>query len=194
MESFASSGSQCFQFNENNYAAVFKTHWRKLYSLAYKRVRDSELAKDLVQEVFTYCWQQKDRIQINTSMEAYLRSALQYQIIAHFRKMDIRERAFSQLYEQMVKVEEHMRDILTEQDLARSLNAELEKMSLTMREIYRMRFQSYSVKEIASTLNIAEKTVRNNISLGLNQLRVSISKDFPEDFPAICMVLYLILQ
>ena len=160
-----------FQFNESNYDDVFNQYWRKLFAIAYHRLKDSELAKDLVQEVFEYCWKQKDVILINTSLEAYLRTALQYQIIAHFRKIDTKERAFEQLYMRMVHIEESAHDLLSEQDLARTLNNEIDKMPTTMREVYKLRIQDYSIDEIAGKLNIAEKTVRNNLSLGLKKLK-----------------------
>lgn len=182
-----------FQFSEANYASVFNEYWKILYLIAYRRLHDSELAKDLVQEVFVYCWQQRESIQINTSIEAYLRSALQFRIIAHFRKLDIKNRAFTYLYQRMVEIEIHMKDVLTERDLVKTLDKELERMPDTMREIFKLRIRDYSVDEIAISLNLAEKTVRNNISKGLHQLRKALSKDFPEDFSAICIVLYILL-
>ncbi len=97
MDAVSNEKSEYFQFNDDNYADVFNAYWRKLYAIAYQRLKDSELAKDLVQEVFVYCWKQKDVIKVTTTVEAYLRSALKYQIIAHFRKLGIQDRAFSYL-------------------------------------------------------------------------------------------------
>lgn len=185
--------AKLFRFTEDNYTTIFQTYWRKLYAIAYHRLRDTEFAKDIVQEVFVYCWQQRESIRITTSVEAYLRTALQYQLVAHFRKLDINDRAFAYLYERMVEVEAHMRDILTEQDLAKTVTNEVEQMPDTMREIFRLRIRDYTVDEIAQSLNIAEKTVRNNISKGLHRLRKAMAKDFPEDFSAVCLTLYFLL-
>jgi RNA polymerase sigma-70 factor (ECF subfamily) len=181
------------QISEENYTSIFNAHWKKLYIIAYRRLQDVALAKDMVQEVFVYCWQQRATIQINTSIDTYLRTALQYQLIAHFRKMDIQDRAFSYLYQRMVEVHGQMPDLLTQHDLQAALNRELHQMPDTMREIFKLRIQDYSVDEIANSLNLAEKTVRNNISKGLHQLRKALAKDFPEDLSAICLVLYILL-
>jgi len=182
-----------FTFTEANYQVVVKSHWRKLFAIAFRRLHDDELAKDLVQDVFTYCWQQRDVIRIHTSVEAYLRVSLQHLLLAHFRKLDIESKAFDLLYQRMVEVEEHMRDILTEKDLKKTLSAEMENMPDTMQEIFKLRMHDYTVEEIAQSLNIANKTVKNNLSLGLHRLRKAIAKNFPEDFPAICFVLYILL-
>lgn len=181
------------KFSEANYASVFNTYWKTLYVLAYRRLRDSDLAKDMVQEVFVYCWQHRETIHITTSMEAYLRGALQYQLIAYFRKLDVKDRAFSYLYQRMVEVEVHIKDALTELDLTKILDSEFERMPDTMREIFKLRIRDYTVDEIAATLNLADKTVRNNIAKGMHRLRKVLSKNFPEDFSTICLVLYFLL-
>ena len=185
--------AKLFRFTEENYTDVFNDHWRTLYVIAYRRLRDTEVAKDIVQEVFVYCWQKRETIRISTAVEAYLRSALQYRLFAHFRKLAIQDRAYAHLYERMVAVEAHMRDILTEQDLEKTLTAELETMPATMREIFKLRIRDYSVNEIAESLNLAEKTVRNNITKGAYRLHKAVSKDFPEDFSAISLLLYVLL-
>lgn len=181
------------RFTQENYPIIFKKYWELLYVLAYRRLRDRDLAKDMVQEVFVYCWKQKDAIVINESLEAYLRSALQYQLIAHFRKEQIQSRAFSYLYERMVAVKSEIRDFLTEQDLSNTLQSELEQMPATMREVFKLRIRDYSVDEIAQSLNLAKKTVRNNLSRGSHRLRKALVKRFPEDYLVVFFILYTIL-
>lgn len=193
MVNLQGSGTAAFEFSETNYTILFNTYWKGLYAIAYRRLRDADLAKDIVQDLFVYCWQQRDTIRINTSIEAYLRSALQYRLIAHFRKLDVEDRAFTYLYDRMVEVEASIKDKLAVQDLGRMLDKEFEQMPDTMREIFKLRSRDYSVNEIAENLNLAEKTVRNNITRGLQQLRTALSKDFPEEYSALFFVLYILL-
>jgi len=181
------------RFTQENYPVIFKKYWELLYVLAYRRLRDEDLAKDMVQEVFVYCWKQKDAIVINESLEAYLRSALQYQLIAHFRKEQIQSKVFSYLYERMITVKSEMRDLLSEQDLSNTLQSELEQMPETMREVFKLRIRDYSVDEIALSLNLAKKTVRNNLAKGNHRLRKALVKRFPEDYLAIFLVICSIL-
>lgn len=182
-----------FSFTEKNFTPIFNAHWKLLYAIAYRRLQDAETAKDIVQEVFVYCWQQRDKIIIKTSVEAYLRKATQYQLIAHFRKLDVKDRSYAYIYERMVELETPIKDFLTEQELARALDTEFERMPDTMREIFKLRVKDYSVNEIASALNIAEKTVRNNITKGLTQLRKALSKEYPEIVSSICLALHILL-
>jgi len=176
-----------------SFTAIFNTYWKKLYVIAYRRLGDEELAKDIVQDVFVYFWKERQNININESLEGYLRRSVQYQIIAHFRKHTIHSKALSFLLEKMNEVEVNIRDILTEQDFANTVNSEVKEMPDTMQEIFKLRFKDQSIKEISEQLGLAEKTVRNNISIGLVRIRKAISRDFPEDFSAICLALYILL-
>lgn len=177
----------------DHFTTIFNAYWKKLYVIAYRRLRDEELAKDIVQDVFVYFWKERHNIQINGSIEAYLRRSVQFQIIAHFRKHTIHSKALSFLLEKMNEVEVNIRDILTEQDFAKTVNTEVKEMPETMQEIFHMRFEDHSVKEISASMGLAEKTVRNNISIGLIRIRKAISRDFPEDFSAICLAIYILL-
>lgn len=177
----------------DHFTTVFNAYWKKLYVIAFRRLRDEDLAKDIVQDVFVYFWKERHNIQINGSIEAYLKRSVQFQIIAHFRKNTIHSKALSFLLEKMNDVEVNIRDILTEQDFAKTVNSEVKEMPDTMQEIFQMRFEDRSVKEISAVMGLAEKTVRNNISIGLVRIRKAISRDFPEDFSAICLAIYILL-
>lgn len=182
-----------FQFTAENFEGLALRYWRKLYVIALRRVNDEEVAKDLVQEVFTHCWQQRETIRIHTSVESYFRMSLHRLIIAHFRRLDVTSKAFAYVEQRLLEEEEHMPDLLSQKDIQKTLNQEVEIMPFTMRQIFRLRMKDYTVEEIAHSLNIAPKTVRNNISQGLHFLKKAIAKDFPKDFPTISILLYVFL-
>ncbi|WP_242673252.1 RNA polymerase sigma factor [Niastella yeongjuensis] len=52
------------------YAELYERYWETLFETAYWHLLDKAAAKDIVQEVFVYCWQKREQIQINESMAA----------------------------------------------------------------------------------------------------------------------------
>ncbi len=58
---------------------LFEKHWGKAYTEAYKRLKDSDQAKDIVQEVFTHIWLKKESLHIN-NLPAYLNIAIRNKI------------------------------------------------------------------------------------------------------------------
>lgn len=57
-----------------------------LFHFALRRVADSELCKDLVQEAFLSAWRNKDAFRGNTSVKNWLFLILKRKIIDHYRK------------------------------------------------------------------------------------------------------------
>jgi RNA polymerase sigma factor (sigma-70 family) len=180
--------SEASQISSGDFTAVFNLYWKKLYVIAYRRVGDEEIAKDIVQDVFVYYWNNKDVIKVGVSIEAYLRRATQFQVIAHFRKNLIHSNAVSYLLERMNQVELGINDLLTEKDISRVVHSEIKEMPDTMQQIFKLRVEDQTVPEIAGHLGIAEKTVRNNISMGLVRLKKALAKDFPDDFSTISLI------
>ncbi len=178
---------------DDEFEILFNSYWKKLYAIAYHRVKDTELAKDLVQDVFIYYLQKRNEITLKVNIEAYLRKALQYQIIAHYRKNLINTRAFDQIVYQLSLKETSMNHSLDANDLLHSITKEMDKMPASMHAIFDLRIKDYAIDEISEKTGLSEKTVRNNISIGLNRLKKAIAEDFPNDYvTAILIISFLI--
>ena len=61
-------------FNE-----LYTRHWSGLYNTEYKRLKDMDLSKDIVQDVFTDFWIRNKDIDIK-NITAYLHTAVRFQV------------------------------------------------------------------------------------------------------------------
>src|SRR5690606_38410312 len=64
--------------DERAYPSIYNRYWNVLLDAAYKRVRDIQLAEDLVQDVFISLFLKKDTLIIEGTLENYLRAALRF--------------------------------------------------------------------------------------------------------------------
>src|SRR5260370_40208373 len=71
---------------------IYSRYWKKLFDEAYKRLKSRELAEEVVQELFTNLWTKRQVLQINTTIGAYLHSAIANQVIDIYRKELVRSR------------------------------------------------------------------------------------------------------
>jgi RNA polymerase sigma-70 factor, ECF subfamily len=55
---------------------LFDTYHSRLYSLSFQMLRDSDKAKDAVQEVFIKLWNNREKISVTHSLEAYLKRSV----------------------------------------------------------------------------------------------------------------------
>src|SRR5688572_24325986 len=80
---------------------IYMRYWKKLYTAAYKRVQSREISEELVQDIFTSLWVNRQVLKVET-LSAYLYSAIKYKVINHLEK-EISRR----LYTQAQRSEEH---------------------------------------------------------------------------------------
>ncbi len=71
--------------NRDAFNSLYKKYWENVYSDAYKRLKDQHLAKDIVQEIFTYLWLKRDTIEID-NLPAYLKVAVRNRVFKQIAK------------------------------------------------------------------------------------------------------------
>jgi RNA polymerase sigma-70 factor (ECF subfamily) len=64
---------------------IYMRYWKKLYSAAYKRVQSREVSEELVQDIFTALWMNRQTLAVE-NLSAYLYSAIKYKVINHLEK------------------------------------------------------------------------------------------------------------
>ena len=60
---------------------LYEKFFSKLYATAYKRLKNRTLTEEVVQELFISIWERRKELKINTTINAYLFSAIKYLII-----------------------------------------------------------------------------------------------------------------
>ncbi|TFF33986.1 sigma-70 family RNA polymerase sigma factor [Mucilaginibacter psychrotolerans] len=64
---------------------LFNKYWEKAYADAFKRVQDSDIAKDIVQEVFVHLWEKREALNI-LNLPAYLNVAIRNKVFKQLEK------------------------------------------------------------------------------------------------------------
>jgi RNA polymerase sigma-70 factor (ECF subfamily) len=165
------------QGDKKAFDALYGRYWRKLYLLAYQKLRSRELAEELVQDLFISLWTKRESLHITASVGAYLGMAVRYMVIKFFQK----ERVHQQ-YEQTAALgpayANTTEDAVLFRDLQEVIEQEINKLPEKCREVFQLsRHDNLSQKEISLKLHLSEKTVENHIGKALRLLRLSL-KDF----------------
>lgn len=176
-------------FNE-----LFNRYWENMYQSALARLDDPAGAQDIVQEIFISIWQRRQSLQINSSLEAYLQSAVRLSVISYFRSAKASELQLQDALQRMNILESAIADHTDYLAMEKTLEHEVNNMSETLRKIYQLRTENYSIKDIAIELGLAEQTVKNYISEVLRRLRVAIKEKYPEKYAAYFSIILAILH
>ncbi|MES2457516.1 MAG: sigma-70 family RNA polymerase sigma factor [Bacteroidota bacterium] len=175
-------GHQAFQ-------VIFDRYWKELYQTSYNRLRDQTAAEDLVQDVFADLWQKRHDIYLETSLRSYLYGSVKYRIIRIFNRGSLHQHAVAHLLSRMSEMEDAVADVLEYKDLERSISQTINSFPENMRNIFLLRSEEFTIREIASALGLAEQSVKNNVTDGLKRLKVVLLKTDPD----IKRSLYLLL-
>ncbi|EHQ27884.1 RNA polymerase sigma factor [Mucilaginibacter paludis] len=161
---------------------LFNRYWKLLFVAAHTRLNDEEAAKDLVQNLLIEVWQKRNELQINTTLEQYLFGAVKLKVLHHFRSESIRQNAMDNALARMADLIDGAETLSSYFDLEKIVSQEVEEMPVNMKRSFLLRSDSYTVKEIAENLNLAEQTVSNNITEALKRLKRRLKMEYPDRY------------
>jgi len=179
-----SSDSNLFELikasNHLAYTSIIDRYWEELYRHIYSKIKNSEDAKDMVQDIFLSLW--KNRLNIilnkNDSLAPYLFRSAKYAVINHFSRPGVTvadEQALSTALEAPSEIKTD--DLLLVHELQNILENEVSQLPERLQRPYRLsREQDLPIREIAKTLSLSEQTVKNNISAAMSAIRFKLGK------------------
>lgn len=157
---------------EKKFEQLFRAYYKELHRSAFRYVRDSESAEEIVQQVFLRLWEKDWEKEVHTSIKAYLYRAV-YNESMNFLKKEQRKLKY-QSYQQ--SREEFMPAVdQSAKDLDQKLQVALASLPEKSRTVFELsRFQEMKYKDIADTLDLSIKTVEGHMTRALRHLRIEL--------------------
>ena len=153
---------------------IYFRYWKKLYSAAFRRVQSREVSEELVQDIFTTLWMNRQVLQIEI-LSAYLYSAIKYKVINHLEK-EISRRMYSEVLQRApVSISNQTEETVLLNELNLALEKEIQKLPPKRQQIFKLSRQEHlSIKQVASHLGISEKTAENQLGKALKILKINL--------------------
>ena len=171
------------QIRDDDHAAfneLFSRYWQKAYKSAFARLGDETISQDIVQEIFIKIWQRRVSLEIHTSFENYLYSAVRLGVISHFRSKKVTDLQMQSALERMSLLHSATDTLKDYIELEQILETAVSCMPEMLQQVYLLKAEHYSVKEIAGKLDIADQTVKNYMGEVSRRLRAAIKEKHPE--------------
>ena len=152
---------------------LYEKHWDKVYDQAFKKLNDGDLAKDITQDVFISLWTHKETNYID-NLEAYLFSACRNNV---FRQLKLKDRflPITTLIMDVRALCPQADAKLLEEEFFRNYESMVSTLPPAQQKIFRMRYhEDLSTLEIAQELNLARKTVQNQLTRAISVLKASL--------------------
>lgn len=160
--------------------AIFNRYYRYLTVTGYQLVHDENRAQDIAQDLFFKLWTQRDTLAVTGSLKAYLRKAMVNRCIDHIRRQRRENNAPETSIPQRAAEQPNADDLMAAGELQQLINAAVDGLPPRCRVIFSLsRFHDLSNKEIAQKLDISVKTVENQMTKALKQLRMVLARHLP---------------
>ncbi len=163
------------QVYELAFSEIYERYWLKLYNESYKRLKDEALCADVIQDVFADLWLNRDGRKIE-NLVAYLFTAVRYRIFSLYKK-EKNIGAFAEPIEFIAVSAADPDSIYFEKQIRECIDIWLNMQPEKRRKVFAMKFcQDLSTREISEILRVSQKTVQNEFTISLKQLRVHLGK------------------
>ncbi|QKJ32812.1 RNA polymerase sigma-70 factor [Mucilaginibacter mali] len=154
------------------FTVIYNRYFDILYIHALQKLNDTDHAKDVVQELFTYLWVGRERVEIRSSLSAYLYTAVKNKILDFISYQKVRSNyinSFQTYIDNHQSVTDHR---IREKQLAEQIENSIACLPDKMRAVFELsRKQALNHKQIAEQLNLSEETVKKQVSNALKILR-----------------------
>ncbi|WP_233207930.1 MULTISPECIES: RNA polymerase sigma factor [unclassified Siphonobacter] len=162
--------------DESAFASLYDRYWSKLYAYVYNRIRSQEDTEELVQEVFIVLWENRQSIVITDSLSLYLFSILKRQLVSYFRSEKVKS-VFAEHFAHFIQgqMDNSTDERWAVDDLQQRIEAAIAELPNKCQEVFWLsRKQQLSSLEIASQLQISQRTVENYLSRAVAHLKLQL--------------------
>ncbi len=158
------------QGDKEAFNIIYEKYWTLTYSNAFKRLKNEDEAKDVVQEIFTNLWLRKGKVIDN--LPGYLNIAVRNQVFKLIEKQKCIS-PFLDTLENISSENQNADGNVLWQEFYSTYECLLTTLPPKRQQIFRLRFHDdLSTKAIAEQVGISRKTVQNQLGKAIEQLRM----------------------
>lgn len=163
--------------NAAAFSELYSRFWEPFYLFVYRRLKNEDDAKDVVQNVFVNIWLRRAQIAVNGAAEPYLYTMLRNEMLRAISG-NIKDRSRQQEMEILLQPElEQLLTPLQKETIFSHIDGLVNELPERMKQVYRLSHEEQlGVREIASRLELSEQTVRNHLNAALKKLRFGLKE------------------
>jgi RNA polymerase sigma-70 factor (ECF subfamily) len=154
-----------------SFERLFRAYYAPLCDYCQGIVGEKATAEDLVEDIFTYIWRQRDEIRVRVSLRAYLFTAVRHASL-NFLKRRAMERAHSPRLAEFITYLQETEYSERELEDLDTLRRAITELPPRCRRVFLMNsLEEKSYKEIATELRLSVNTVKTHLTKAYRYLR-----------------------
>ena len=159
------------------FESLFRSSYVSLVRYARTLVKDQDAAEEIVQDLFYRLWRNKEKLEIESSLNGYLYRAVQNLCLHYIDHNIVVERYAREMALRTEESPESPADIVNYRELQAKIARILERLPEKCGKIFCMsRFEGLKYSEIAERLSVSVKTVEANMGRALKEFRKALAE------------------
>ncbi len=161
----------------DSFEKLFHKYYQGMKGYAESLVRKSEVAEEVVQDVFYNIWKNRESLRINRSWHSYLYRSVFNNSMMYLRKARIEFPMEEMQGPEPGSWENDPSQLMQSAELSEAIAGAIRNLPGRTREIFLLNRQNgLKYREIAEKLSLSEKTVEAHMGRALKELRKSLKK------------------
>lgn len=157
--------------DEDALQSIFHAFYPLVYKTTLRLVSDVQTAEDLCQNVFLKLWEKRQQLQIEGPLPPYIKRMALNEALSYLRKQPKFDTEEIET-ESLSLFSEDADQSFLHGELHKAVRQAIEQLPPKCQTIYKLsRFEELSYKEIAEKMDIAPKTVENQMSIAFKLLK-----------------------
>lgn len=158
--------------SEQKIKELFDNLFHQLVLHSYKYINDYSQAEEIVQDVFVKVWQNYEQIGHVSDFKAYLYKSVHNSSLNYLRHIKIRQKYNEEITNTFDDEEKPTEESIVETENNMRIHFAINKLPENWKEaIVLSKYDNLKYQEIATQMNISQKTVEKYISKALQFLR-----------------------
>ena len=164
--------------NTRAYEMLFKQWYEPLCRYAYSILHNQEEAEDIVQKIFCTLWEQREKMEIHTSIKSYLYRMAHNASLNKVKQWQTQAAHHEQIASTSVTALNHVEQTLAHKELRQQIEIAIQALPERCREVFVLsRMKNLSYVSIAQQMQISPNTVETQMVKALKILRTKL-KDY----------------
>lgn len=155
---------------------IYHQFSKKLLHFALGLVKNEDVAKDLVQEVFVNLWEKRGQVDPDLNVDNYIFTITYNSIRKYFRKKSIETKVIDQLLKDSPEIIQGADGPVIYNELFELASKTIEDLPPRRKAVYKLsKLEGKKIKEIAAELNISTRTAENHLAKALKYLKEELA-------------------
>ena len=157
-------------------------YYAMLCGIANGYLNSKQSAEEIVDDVFLKIWENRDSLEIHSSVKAYFIKAIRNRCLNFLEQKKIERYFLKDLPEDIYREDILFTDCVTPlsclitDELEKAIDRAIDTLPAECREIFRLsRFENLKYEEIARQQNISINTVKTQMKIALQKLRQALT-------------------